>query len=57
VGLQNKENKHLKKGVEEEEFIKWRTERDASLPLPRLIHQSLQLNIRGGGMVRQELDS
>jgi hypothetical protein len=50
VEMQNRENKHLKAGVAEQEFVAWRAERDASLSLPKLIHQSLQFNIRGGQM-------
>ncbi|KAH8880925.1 putative metallo-beta-lactamase domain protein [Thozetella sp. PMI_491] len=45
---QTESNKHLKKGVTEEEFTKWRKERDATLGEPRLLHQSLQLNVRAG---------
>ncbi|KAK7413075.1 hypothetical protein QQX98_008023 [Neonectria punicea] len=47
---QNKSNKHLKGEVPKDEFIQWRTTRDAGLPAPRLLHQSLQLNIRAGKM-------
>ncbi|KAL1626431.1 hypothetical protein SLS56_006835 [Neofusicoccum ribis] len=43
-----KQNKHVKDGTTEADFIKWRTERDSSLSHPRLIHQSLQFNIRAG---------
>ncbi|KAK0390834.1 hypothetical protein NLU13_0337 [Sarocladium strictum] len=42
------ENKHLKDGTREEEFVKMRKERDRSLAAPRLLHPSLQMNIRGG---------
>ncbi|ORY13594.1 putative metallo-beta-lactamase domain protein [Clohesyomyces aquaticus] len=42
------QNKHLREGVTEEDFVKMRMERDESLGAPRLLHQSLQLNIRGG---------
>ncbi|KAF2265438.1 Metallo-hydrolase/oxidoreductase [Lojkania enalia] len=42
------QNKHLKDGVTEEEFVALRKERDAMLGEPRLLHQSLQINIRGG---------
>lgn len=41
-------NKHAKTGVIEDEFVKLRTERDGTLSSPRLIHQSLQVNIAGG---------
>ena len=42
------QNKHLKDGITEDEFIALRQQRDASLGAPRLLHQSLQINIRGG---------
>lgn len=42
------QNKHLMGGVSEEDFIKMRQERDAVLAAPKLIHQSLQMNIRAG---------
>lgn len=42
------ENKHLKKGTSEEQFVSWRKERDSGLAAPRLIHQALQFNIRAG---------
>ncbi|EAW11101.1 MBL fold metallo-hydrolase [Aspergillus clavatus NRRL 1] len=42
------QNKHLKDGVSEEEFVALRKERDSSLAEPRLLHQSLQMNIRAG---------
>ncbi|KAK3402379.1 beta-lactamase-like protein [Sordaria brevicollis] len=41
-------NKHLRDGITEEEFVKARQERDRGLKAPRLLHQSLQVNIRGG---------
>ncbi|RDW82475.1 hypothetical protein BP6252_03587 [Coleophoma cylindrospora] len=48
VEEQNRENKHLKKGTVEADFIKWRAERDAGLGEPKLLHQALQFNIRAG---------
>ncbi|KAM0272254.1 hypothetical protein ACHAQH_008751 [Verticillium albo-atrum] len=48
VKQQREENKHLKDGIPKEEFIEMRRERDETLAAPRLIHQSLQMNIRGG---------
>lgn len=42
------QNKHLKDGITEEEFVAMRKERDAGLAEPRLLHQSLQMNIRAG---------
>ncbi|KAJ5860497.1 uncharacterized protein N7529_007807 [Penicillium soppii] len=41
-------NKHLKDGISEEQFVALRRERDAGLAAPKLLHQSLQINIRAG---------
>jgi glyoxylase-like metal-dependent hydrolase (beta-lactamase superfamily II) len=41
-------NIHVKDGISEEEFVRVRTERDATLPLPVLMLAALQVNIRGG---------
>merc|ERR1711977_788663 len=40
-----KQNKHLSDSVTEEDFVHLRKERDATLGEPRLLHQSLQINI------------
>lgn len=48
VGDHRKQNKHVGDAISEEEFVALRTERDAVLSAPRLLHQSLQVNIRGG---------
>jgi hypothetical protein len=48
VADQKQANKHLRTGTTEADFVKWRTERDASLGEPRLLHQALQFNIRAG---------
>jgi glyoxylase-like metal-dependent hydrolase (beta-lactamase superfamily II) len=48
VKEQREENKHVKTGTKEEEFVNFRSERDAALGEPRLLHQSLQFNIRAG---------
>ncbi|KAK1774253.1 Metallo-hydrolase/oxidoreductase [Copromyces sp. CBS 386.78] len=41
-------NKHLRDGITEDEFVNARQERDRNLAAPRLLHQSLQVNIRAG---------
>jgi glyoxylase-like metal-dependent hydrolase (beta-lactamase superfamily II) len=41
-------NIHVGEGKTRDEFIKFRTERDATLDMPRLIIPSLQVNMRGG---------
>jgi glyoxylase-like metal-dependent hydrolase (beta-lactamase superfamily II) len=43
-------NVHLHEGVTEEEFVAMRTQRDATLEMPRLILPSIQVNMRGGHM-------
>lgn len=42
------ENIHVGGGKTREDFIKFRTERDAQLAMPKLIIPSLQVNMRGG---------
>jgi glyoxylase-like metal-dependent hydrolase (beta-lactamase superfamily II) len=51
VEQQSKENLHVKTGVKEEEFVSWRRERDAKLGEPRLLHQALPFNLRGGRLL------
>ncbi|MEQ8700253.1 MAG: MBL fold metallo-hydrolase [Bauldia litoralis] len=41
-------NIHVHDGVNEGEFVKFRTERDATLEMPVLILPSVQVNMRGG---------
>jgi glyoxylase-like metal-dependent hydrolase (beta-lactamase superfamily II) len=53
VAQQNQENKHLRKGTSEDEFVSWRRERDAQLGEPRLLHYALQVNIRAGNMPKE----
>lgn len=48
VTEQAEANKHVKKGVPQGDFVQWRNDRDASLAEPKLLHQSLQFNIRAG---------
>jgi len=49
-------NIHVHDGVSEEEFVKLRTARDRTLPAPKLILPSLQVNIRGGALPKPEAD-
>ncbi|KAL2036729.1 hypothetical protein N7G274_010524 [Stereocaulon virgatum] len=48
VKEQKERNKHVRDGTVREDFVKWRSERDAGLAEPKVIHQALQFNIRGG---------
>ncbi len=47
---QRAHNVHVHEGIGEEEFVKMRTERDATLGMPRLILPSVQVNMRAGEM-------
>lgn len=48
VGEQKRDNIHVGEGRTEEEFVRLRTERDATLGMPTLILPSVQVNIRAG---------
>ncbi|KAK4040438.1 putative beta-lactamase hydrolase-like protein [Parachaetomium inaequale] len=48
VGEHRARNKHIRDGVSESEFVQMRRERDRHLAAPRLLHESLQVNIRAG---------
>jgi glyoxylase-like metal-dependent hydrolase (beta-lactamase superfamily II) len=55
IAEQRAHNQHLK-GWSETEFVKFRMERDRSLPLPRLMLPALQVNIGGGRLPPPEDD-
>jgi len=48
VAEQRARNIHVHTGVTEDEFVKMRTERDATLEMPNLLLPAIQINIRGG---------
>ncbi len=48
VGEEKANNIHVGQGKTREDFIKFRTERDAQLDMPKLIIPSLQVNMRAG---------
>ena len=48
IGAQRTGNIHIRDGVSEDEFVAMRTQRDATLPMPRLILPSVQVNMNGG---------
>ncbi|KAF9480898.1 Metallo-hydrolase/oxidoreductase [Pholiota conissans] len=56
VASHRKENKHGREGISEEEFIKLREARDRTLAAPRLLHPSLQVNIRAGKLPPADAD-
>ena len=56
VAEQRAHNVHVHEGIGEEEFVRMRTERDATLAMPRLILPSVQVNMRAGHMPPAEED-
>lgn len=54
VAEEKKHNIHVGDGKTKEEFIKFRTERDETLGMPKLIIPSLQVNIRAGEIPTDE---
>lgn len=47
-------NVHVHEGVGEDQFVEMRTQRDATLSMPKLILPSIQVNMRGGRMPEPE---
>jgi glyoxylase-like metal-dependent hydrolase (beta-lactamase superfamily II) len=56
VAEEKANNIHVGKGASEEAFVKMRTERDATLDMPRLIIPSIQVNMRAGQLPPEESD-
>ncbi|RVT86971.1 MBL fold metallo-hydrolase [Rhodobacteraceae bacterium CCMM004] len=56
VAEQKAQNIHVGEGKTREDFIRFRTERDAQLDMPRLIIPSLQVNMRGGQLPPADKD-
>ncbi|MCY7318103.1 MAG: MBL fold metallo-hydrolase [Ramlibacter sp.] len=54
VARQRAANIHVHDGVSEQEFVKMRSARDATLEMPVLILPSVQINIRAGAMPPKE---
>ncbi|PKP63863.1 MAG: MBL fold metallo-hydrolase [Alphaproteobacteria bacterium HGW-Alphaproteobacteria-8] len=50
VGEEKAHNIHVGAGKTKEDFVRFRTERDATLAMPRLIIPSLQVNMRAGAV-------
>ncbi|WP_370238044.1 MBL fold metallo-hydrolase [Brevundimonas sp.] len=48
IGAERTGNIHVREGISEDEFVTMRTERDATLAMPRLILPSVQVNMNGG---------
>jgi len=54
VALQKSDNVHLRETKDEEDFVVRRQAHDKKLPMPKLILQSLQVNMRGGRLPAPE---
>lgn len=54
VAQQRAENPHVKDGKNEEEFVAFRTGRDAKLSAPALLLPSIQVNVRAGRFPKAE---
>lgn len=54
VAQQRKHNIHVGGGVSKEDFVEFRTRRDAQLSMPKLLLPSLQVNIRAGELPAAE---
>ena len=54
VAEEKASNIHVGHGKTREEFVKFRTERDATLDMPKLILPSLQVNMRAGEVPRDD---
>ncbi|MEL7429826.1 MAG: MBL fold metallo-hydrolase [Pseudomonadota bacterium] len=54
VGDEKRHNIHVGGGKTKEEFVKFRTERDAQLAIPKLIIPSLQVNMQAGSVPKDE---
>ncbi|ORE95153.1 MBL fold metallo-hydrolase [Aurantimonas sp. 22II-16-19i] len=56
VGEEKAHNIHVGGGKTKEEFVRFRTERDATLDMPKLIIPSLQVNMKAGALPEPESD-
>ncbi|MFT6113622.1 MAG: glyoxylase-like metal-dependent hydrolase (beta-lactamase superfamily II) [Oleispira sp.] len=54
VAEEKAHNIHIKEGISQSEFISMRSERDATLGMPRLILPAVQVNMRAGHMPKAE---
>ncbi len=54
VGEAKKGNIQLRGDTAKEQFVEWRSARDATLKLPKLIFQAIQINVNAGRLPRPE---
>lgn len=50
IGAQKSNNVQLPAGASRDQFVTWRAKRDATLDAPKLLFQSVQVNVDGGRM-------
>lgn len=50
IGDERRLNIHVREGIGEDEFVRMRTARDATLAMPRLLLPSVQVNMRAGNL-------
>ncbi len=50
IGVQKRDNIHLRDGIDEDTFVATREARDATLAMPTLIIPAVQVNIRAGAL-------
>jgi len=56
IGAERSGNVHVRDGIGEDEFVAMRNHRDASLPVPKLLLPSVQVNMRAGQLPPPEDD-
>ena len=56
VKEQKEHNKHVKSGTSMEEFVAMRTDRDSTLSAPKLMLQSMHVNVRGGRLPARPME-
>ncbi|WP_101676013.1 MBL fold metallo-hydrolase [Alloalcanivorax mobilis] len=56
VGEQRRANIHVHEGIDEDQFVAMREQRDATLDMPRLILPSVQVNMRAGHLPPAEVN-
>lgn len=54
IGAERTANVHVHEGVTEDMFVEMREKRDATLPMPRLLLPSVQVNMRAGHLPESE---
>jgi hypothetical protein len=54
IGAQILANIHLHQGISQAEFVRMRTQRDATLSMPKLMLPAVQVNMRAGQLPKAE---